>query len=123
MNSEKLKSKRRIRRRFNIKKKIRGNSDRLRLTVYRSVSHIYAQIINDDLGTTLVSASTADKDLKGQIVKGMKKTEQSKLVGNALAKKAIEKNLKKVAFDRNGYLYHGRVKALADAAREAGLEF
>ena len=103
MNAQKLKEKRRIRRKFGLKKKIRGSSERLRITVYRSTNHIYAQIINDVEGKTIVSASTVDKELKTVIKPGMKKVDQSKIVGTALAKRAIEKNLKTVAFDRNGY--------------------
>lgn len=123
MNSLEIKKKRQIRRKFSIRKKIFGTEDRLRLTVFRSLSHIYVQIINDVDKKTLVSASTLDKDVRDQIKAGMKKIDQSKLIGALIAKKAIEKNIKKVAFDRNGFLYHGRIKALADAAREAGLEF
>ena len=97
--------------------------DRLRLSVYKSLNHIYVQLIDDVSGKTLTSSSTLDKEVREQINSKMKKSDQSKLVGANLAKKAIGMNLKKVAFDRNGNLYHGRVKALADAAREAGLEF
>jgi large subunit ribosomal protein L18 len=123
MNRLELKKARFTRRKFQIKKKIFGSEDRLRLSVFRSAKHIIAQIINDNEGITLVSASTHDKEIIGQIKPEMKKVDKSKLVGNLLAKRASEKNIKKVAFDRNGFLYHGRVKALADAAREAGLEF
>lgn len=123
MNKQRLKILRRQRRKKHIRKSIYGSSESLRLTVFRSLNHIYAQIINDDERRTVISASTVDKDIREKIKPEMKKTDLSKLVGAALAKRAIEANIKKVAFDRNGYLYHGRVKALADAARENGLEF
>lgn len=101
------------------KKIISKQTDRSRLVVFRSASHIYAQIIKD--AKVLVAASTVDKALKSEL-KGTK-VEQAKLVGNLLAKRASENDIKLVSFDRNGYRYHGRVKALADAAREAGLDF
>lgn len=123
MRIQKLKLKRRLRRKHSVRKQIYGTQERPRLTLTRSGIHIYAQLINDDEGVTLVSASTLDKELKGRISTGMKKIEKSKLVGSELAKRALEANIKKVVFDRNGYLYHGRIKALADAARETGLEF
>lgn len=112
----------RQRRHERIRKKIFGTDQRMRLSVYRSLNHIYAQIIDDLDGKTIVSASSLDspvKDLKQH--KGNMKT--AKEVGILITKKAIEKGIKKVVFDRSGYLYHGRVKALAEAAREAGLEF
>ena len=112
----------RQRRHERARKKITGTGERLRLSVYRSLNHIYAQIINDTENKTLISASSLDspvKELKQH--KGNCKT--AKEVGTLVAKKAIEKGIKKVAFDKSGYLYHGRIKALADAAREAGLEF
>lgn len=118
-----LKIKKRTRRKFGIRKKISGTPERFRLSVYRSLDNIYAQIIDDTEGKTIVSASTLDKEVKEQIKPEMKKIEMSKIVGTVLAKKALEKNIKKIAFDRNGYLYHGRVKALADAARSNGLDF
>lgn len=106
-----------------IAKKIRGTSERPRLVVYRSLHHMYAQVIDDSQAKTIVAASSLEKtlrdDLKG--VKGQK--EVAKRVGMAVAKKAVSQNIKKVVFDRNGYLYHGVVKSLADGAREAGLEF
>lgn len=123
MNIQALKQKKRIRRKFSVRKKIFGTPERLRLSVYRSLNHIFAQIIDDVSGTTLVAASTLEADVKSLIKPETKKTEQSKLVGAALAKKAIAKDIKTVVFDRNGFLYHGRVKALADGAREAGLNF
>jgi large subunit ribosomal protein L18 len=123
MNNQDTKKRRQLRRKLHIRKKIFGTSEEPRLTVKRSLKHIYAQIIDDTQHMTIVSASTLDKEVLASITKGMKKVELSKLVGAYLAKKAIEKNIKKVAFDRNGYLYHGRVKVLADAAREGGLKF
>lgn len=118
-----LKLKRRLRRKFNIRKKIIGTEDRPRLCVTRSLNNIYAQIINDIDGKILVSASTIDKQIKKQLDKNLTKTEKSKVIGQVIAKRALEANIKKVRFDRNGYLYHGRVKTLAEAAREGGLEF
>lgn len=105
-----------------IRKNVFGTKERLRLSVFRSLNHIYAQIIDDSVGSTLVSASSLDSPLKDmQQHKGNSKT--AKEVGALVAQRAIEKGIKKVVFDRSGYLYHGRIKALADAAREAGLEF
>ena len=107
-----------------IRRKLQGSAERPRLNVYRSLNHIYVQLIDDMNGVTLVSASTVEGK-KGQ--KGAKKTggnvASAKAIGKAIAERAKEKGLKKVVFDRGGYLYHGRIKALADAAREAGLEF
>lgn len=123
MNVQILKAKRRIRRKLSIRKNIFGTQERLRLTVNRSLNHIYAQIINDLEGNTIVSASTIDKEVKVLLKPEMTKVEQSKLVGVTLAKRALASNIKKVAFDRNGFIYHGRIKALADAAREGGLDF
>ncbi|MGJ3204137.1 50S ribosomal protein L18 [Geobacillus thermoleovorans] len=103
-----------------IRKKIFGTAERPRLSVFRSNKHIYAQIIDDTKSATIVSASTLDKEF------GLDSTnniEAAKKVGELVAKRALEKGIKKVVFDRGGYLYHGRVKALADSAREAGLEF
>ena len=103
-----------------IRKNIFGTSEIPRLCVFRSNTGIYAQIIDDETRTTLVSASSLDKDLK---IKNGSNVEAAKVVGEALAKKATKAKITKVVFDRGGYLYHGRVKALADAARENGLEF
>ncbi len=111
------------RRRKHVRKNVIGTDDRLRLNVFRSGKHMYAQIINDNSGETLVQASTIDKELKERVKPDMKKTELSKLVGEEVAKRALDKNIKKVVFDRNGFLYHGRIKALADAARKGGLDF
>ncbi len=105
-----------------IRKHITGTAERPRLCVFRSSRHIYAQIIDDQNGHTLVSASTLEEQVRDQ-VKGLKKTEQAAAVGRLIAERALEKGIKTVVFDRGGYKYHGRVKALADASREAGLEF
>lgn len=109
----------RYKRQARVRKKVRGTSERPRLSVFRSSNHIYAQIIEDITGTTLVAASTLDAgcDLK---VKG--NVEAAKVVGSAIAKKALAKDITSVVFDRNGFLYQGRVQALAEAAREAGLK-
>lgn len=109
----------RIKRHKSVRKNISGTAERPRLSVYRSLNHIYAQIIDDTLGTTLVSASSLDKDFEGY----GGNIDGAKAVGNAVAKKALEKGIKAVVFDRGGYIYHGRVAALADGAREGGLEF
>ena len=108
-----------------IRKKLAGTTERPRLNVYRSVSHIYAQVIDDAKGSTIVSATSVEK---GKGIKGDKRptggnVASAKEVGKLIAERAKEKGIKKVVFDRGGYLYHGRIKALADAAREAGLEF
>ncbi len=111
-------------RRFRIKKRIRkivqGTPDRPRMTVFRSCKSIYVQLIDDQSGKTLVAASSMEKGMKDQ--KGTK-SDIAKLVGKLAAEKAIQAGIEKVVFDRNGYLYHGRVKTLADAAREGGLKF
>jgi len=112
----------RIRRHLRVRKKISGTPERPRLNVFRSLNHIYAQIIDDVAGVTLVSASTIDRELRPQM-QGLKKTEQARLVGQALAQRALAKGITKVVFDRGGYKFIGRVKALADGAREGGLEF
>jgi large subunit ribosomal protein L18 len=116
------KNERRERRKKRVRKKVSGSTERPRLTVFRSLGHIYAQIIDDTTASTLVSASTLDKEIRDSGQVGTKSA-KSKQVGALLAKRASEKSITKVAFDRNGFIYHGRVKALADAAREAGLEF
>ena len=112
----------RVKRHQRIRNKISGTSLRPRLSVYRSTSEIYAQLIDDEKGVTLFSASTLDKEVK-PLLAGKTKTEQAQVVGETLAKRAIDGNVKQVVFDRGGYLYIGRVKALADSARSAGLEF
>jgi large subunit ribosomal protein L18 len=112
----------RERRHRRIRKKVRGTPERLRLSVYRSLNHIYAQIIDDFKGHTIVTASSLDKEFKdNKSPKGNMK--MAKMVGDLLAKRALEKGLKKLVFDRSGYLYHGSIRALAEAAREAGLKF
>ncbi|MFH1136299.1 MAG: 50S ribosomal protein L18 [Pseudomonadota bacterium] len=112
----------RARRQSRVRKKVLGSDERPRLCVFRSARHIYAQIINDVEGKTLVAASTLTPALKEK-VSGLKKTEAAKLVGKHIAQEAKAKGIDKVVFDRNGFLYHGRVQALSDSAREAGLEF
>ena len=112
----------RVRRHIRVRTEIEGTHDRPRLNVFRSLSMIYAQIIDDAAGHTLVSASSIDHDLRTSMV-GLKKNEQAHKVGQALAERAKAKGIQKVVFDRGGYRYFGRVKALADGAREGGLEF
>jgi large subunit ribosomal protein L18 len=112
----------RIRRHRRVRATISGTPERPRLNVFRSLGQIYAQVIDDVAGHTLASASTIDRELRGQ-VEGKPKTEAAKLVGELVAKRAQAAGVKQVVFDRGGYKYHGRVKALADGAREAGLEF
>ena len=115
--------KNRVRKRHQtIRVKVAGTSDAPRLAVYRSTKHIYAQVINDETGVTLASASSVDKDMKEQLKHGGN-IEAAKVVGEAVAKKALAVGVKDVVFDRGGFLYHGRIQALADAAREAGLNF
>ena len=116
------KNKIRIRKHARVRKKISGTADCPRLCVYRSNSHIYAQVIDDAAGVTLASASSLDKDIKGDLKNGSN-IEAATAVGKLVAECAIAKDIKDVVFDRGGYLYHGRVQALADAAREAGLNF
>ena len=112
----------RQKRHLRVRKNIIGTAERPRLNVFRSLSHIYAQIINDHTGATLVSASTMDKEVSQALNYGGN-IEAAKAVGEAIAKRALDQGIKQVVFDRGGYLYHGRVKALADAAREGGLSF
>ncbi len=113
---------RRLRRHKRIRKKVFGTPERPRLCVFRSNKHIYAQIIDDTIGHTLVSASTLDPELREKLQKTWNK-EAAREVGRLIAKRALEKGIKKVVFDRGGYKYHGRVKELAEGAREGGLEF
>lgn len=115
-----FKAKRRQKIRFRIRKKIVGTASKPRLSVFRSNAEIYLQLIDDLNGTTLASSSSAEKDIKAQKVN---KTEKSKLAGQSLATKATSLGIKDCLFDRGGYLYHGRVKAAADGAREGGLNF
>lgn len=113
----------RDRARIKIRKKISGTTERPRLSVYRSLDNIYAQIIDDSTGNTIVAVSSLAKEAKTEVKSVKGKINKSKLIGNILAKKALEKNIKQVVFDRGGFRYHGRVKALADGAREGGLVF
>ena len=112
----------RLRRKRSIRKKISGSGARPRLSVFRSSKHIYAQVIDDSTGATLASASTRSVDLREEL-SGKKKAEQAALVGQLIAKRCIEKEISQVVFDRNGFIYHGRVRAVAEAAREGGLKF
>lgn len=112
----------RERRKKRIRKKVSGTVERPRLSVFRSARHIYAQVIDDTTGRTLATASTLTSGVK-DAASDANKSDAAKLVGAAIAKACAEKGIAKVVFDRNGYIYHGRVKALADAAREAGLDF
>ena len=105
-----------------VRKKVSGTTEKPRFNVFRSLKHIYVQVIDDNTGATIASASTADKELKSGVKTGSN-IEAARTVGAAIAKRAAGKGVKKVIFDRGGYIYHGRVKALADAAREGGLEF
>lgn len=123
MKALKKKVKARLRRKMRIRKRLSGTPDRPRLAVFRSARHIYAQIIDDTKGVTIVSASSLSPEIRDRLGECKGKKEVAKLVGEHIAKRALEKNVKKVAFDRGGYKYHGRVKALADGARETGLEF
>ena len=110
-----------LKRKKRVRKKIRGSEGRPRLSVFRSARHIYAQLINDDTGQTLVQVTSLTPAIRGSKEPG--KLALAQKVGRLLAEKALEKGIKKVVFDRNGFLYHGRVKAVSTAAREAGLEF
>jgi large subunit ribosomal protein L18 len=112
----------RERRHIRVRTKVSGTAMRPRLCVFRSLSHIYAQVVDDSAGYTLVSASSLDAEIRDKIT-GKKKTESAELVGSLVAQRALNKGIKKIAFDRGGYQYHGRVKALAEAARKAGLDF
>jgi large subunit ribosomal protein L18 len=120
--ADKTRSIARIRRHARIRKNVAGTTDRPRLAVFRGLSHIYAQVIDDEAGSTLVSASTVDRELRAKLG-GLNKTDQAKLVGKMVAERAQAKGIKQVVFDRGGFRYIGRVKALADAAREGGLDF
>ncbi len=115
------KTKRRQRIKFRIRKRISGTAERPRLCVFRSNKQIYAQLVDDVNGKTLMAASSQEKEIAGK--EGINKTEQASLVGESIAKKAIDAGMSEVIFDRGGYLYHGRVKSLAEAARKGGLKF
>ena len=121
----KTKRDRRHRISLRLRKRVGGTSERPRLAIFRSVSHIYAQVIDDQAGTTLVSASTTEPALKAKLTEGAKggNLAGAKAIGAAVAERLKAKGITRVVFDRGGFLYHGRVKAVADAAREAGLEF
>jgi large subunit ribosomal protein L18 len=112
----------RMRRHTRVRKNLTGTAERPRLNVFRSLSAIYAQVIDDQTGRTLLAASTMDRELREKL-KGLKKAEQAKLVGQAIAERAKSKGIQTVVFDRGGYRYIGRVKAFADGAREGGLQF
>jgi large subunit ribosomal protein L18 len=122
MATSKSRNEARARRHQRVRKNIAGSPEKPRLNVYRSLAEIYAQVIDDKAGHTLVSASSVDHELRSML-DGKKKSEQARLVGKALAERAKAKGISKVVFDRGGYRYIGRVKALADGAREGGLEF
>jgi large subunit ribosomal protein L18 len=121
MNQRDSKATRKIRHR-RVRQKVTGTISHPRLCVFRSLNHIQAQLIDDSRGQTLVSMSTLDSQMRGK-PNGMVKTKKAEVVGTLLAEKALNKGIKQVVFDRGGYKYHGRVKALAEAARKAGLEF
>jgi large subunit ribosomal protein L18 len=112
----------RKRRHVRVRARVRGTATRPRLCVFRSLNHIYAQIVDDSAGHTLASASSLDAEIRGKVT-GKRKTESAELVGSLLAQRVLNKGVKQIAFDRGGYKYHGRVKALAEAARKAGLDF
>jgi large subunit ribosomal protein L18 len=121
----KTKEDRRQRIKYRLRKRVRGSEERPRLTIYRSVAHIYVQVVDDMTGRTIASASSIEPSLKGTFAKEAKggNVAGAKAIGKTIASRLLEKGVKRVVFDRNGFLYHGRVKAVADAAREAGLEF
>ena len=121
----KTKDDRRVRIQLRQRKRIAGTTERPRLSVFRSVTHIYAQVIDDMSGQTLVSASTVEPTVKGALDKAARggNIKGAEAIGKAIAERSIEKGIKRVVFDRSGFLYHGRIRAVADAARKAGLEF
>jgi large subunit ribosomal protein L18 len=121
----KTKEDRRDRIKYRLRKRVRGRGERPRLTVFRSVAHIYVQVVDDMSGRTIASASSVEPALKGAFSKGTGggNVAGAQAIGRTIAQRLIDKGVKRVVFDRNGFLYHGRVKAVADAAREAGLEF
>ncbi len=122
MNHQRAVLRQRLRRQFRVRKRVRGTSERPRLTVFRSLKHTYAQVIDDSTGRTLVSVSSLDKDVRGDVKYGGNVAAASHL-GKAIAERALAAGIKQVAFDRGSAQYQGRVAALADAAREAGLSF
>jgi len=113
----------RARKKVRVRKLISGTSEKPRLTVFRSLANVYVQLIDDQNGVTLASASTLSKEIQDELKNAKSKTDKGKKVGEFLAKKAIEKGVTTVVFDRSGYRYHGRIKAIADGAREGGLKF
>lgn len=121
MTTTKKKIHARMKRKLRVRKKVFGTATRPRLSVFRSIKHIYAQIIDDTAGVTLVSSASNEKMVLGDELKG--KCAVAKAVGSLIAKRAKDKGITQVVFDRNGFLYHGRVKAISDGAREAGLDF
>ena len=122
MNHERAINRQRQRRRFRVRNRIRGTQERPRLTIHRTLRHMYAQVIDDTRGKTLAAASTMDKDVAGQLKTGGNK-DSAAAVGQAVAQRALAAGVKQVCFDRGCFKYHGRVASLADAARKAGLEF
>ena len=122
MINKKSKSEIRVNKHRKLRNRFSGTAERPRLAVFRSNNHMYAQIIDDTVGNTLVSASTLDKDVKAELEK-TNNVDAAAYLGKAIAKKAMEKGINTVVFDRGGFIYRGKIKALADAAREAGLEF
>jgi large subunit ribosomal protein L18 len=112
----------RLKRKQSIRKRVQGSTERPRLSVFRSSKHIYVQVIDDDKQGTLLAASTMEPGLE-EALKGLQKKDRAKKVGKVIAERCLAKGIDKVVFDRNGYIYHGRVSALADGAREAGLKF
>ena len=122
MRLQKLLAKRRLTRTHRTRRRVRGTAERPRLCVFRSLRHISAQVIDDTKGHTLIAASTNEPEIRAKLA-GLRKVEQAKLIGKVLAERAKAAGIAKVVFDRGGYQYHGRVKALADASREGGLDF
>jgi large subunit ribosomal protein L18 len=122
MSQENSREKSRERRHRRVRAGVHGTPERPRLNVFRSLRHIYAQVVDDSVGKTLVAVSTLDPEVRAQL-EGLHKTDQAKLVGKMLAERAKKVGIKAVVFDRGGYKFHGRVKALADASREGGLDF
>ena len=122
MVSKESRSKVRIKKHMKIRNRFSGTAERPRLAVFRSNNHMYAQIIDDTVGNTLVAASTLEKDVKAELEK-TNNVDAAAYLGTVIAKRAIEKGIKQVVFDRGGFIYQGKIQALADAAREAGLEF
>lgn len=122
MGQKNIRENARQKRKQRIRKKIFGTEERPRLSVFRSAKHIYAQVVVDSTGSTILAASTVSPEIRAE-VKGLEKSEAARKVGLLIGRKAVERNIRKVVFDRNGFLYHGRVKALAEGARESGLEF